>query len=330
MCRRSLAGGGKSGPPSAPVSQRAGWRCAAELCTVAGHMNVSGRVRRGYGHSFNLKIIALTCFTSRRQKLSLYFLHVTSHVMGSNLVWFVSVLRNESCLYPLLYADCMFKSGSGCFDCLPSRNGLCSNHGPMISVDGAQDNGEHSRTLSPLFMPQSTALEVITEDQRRVTCGSNLIANFRGRSSRLREKCMGKTVFFGAKFQPGASSRILLLNVRTPAAFASLVRFRHGRCQRGASTGVNTSTGSEAGLPMLLVSPAFSASLLQYGRTTNAVPMEGHLEAQCVTNTHVKCAFITLSFKHEYIIWTPEDCPLTWSVLSVAQHGTSLSTFFLT
>ena len=231
MCRRSLAGGGKSGPPSAPVSQRAGWRCAAELCTVAGHMNVSGRVRWGYGHSFNLKIIALTC---------------------SNLVWFVSVLRNESCLYPvhpLLYADCMFKSGSRCFDCLPSRNGLCSNHGPMISVDGAQDNGEHSRTLSPLFMPQSTALEVITEDQRRqdaVTCGSNLIANFRGRSSRLREKCMGKTVFFGAKFQPGASSRILLLNVRTPAAFASLVRFRHGRCQRGASTGVNTSTGSEA------------------------------------------------------------------------------------
>ena len=169
--------------------------------------------------------------------------------MGSNLVWFVSVLRNESCLYPvhpLLYAD---KSGSRCFDCLPSHNGLCSNHGPMISVDGAQDNGEHSRTLSPLFMPQSTALEVITEDQRRqdaVTCGSNLIANFRGRSSRLREKCMGKTVFFGAKFQPGASSRILLLNVRTPAAFASLVRFRHGRCQRGASTGVNTSTGSEA------------------------------------------------------------------------------------
>ena len=72
--------------------------------------------------------------------------------------------ETESCPYPvhpLLYADCMFKSGSRCVDCLPSHNGHCSNHGLMISADCAQDNGEHSQTLS---MPKSAAIEAITED----------------------------------------------------------------------------------------------------------------------------------------------------------------------
>ena len=55
-------------------------------------------------------------------------------------------------------------------------------------------------------------------------------------SSRSREKCTGKTVFFGAKFSLGRLGQNLvrlsdvvvnlLLNVRAPAALASLVRFR--------------------------------------------------------------------------------------------------------
>ena len=54
------------------------------------------------------------------------------------------------------------KSGSQCVDCVPARNGHCSN---LESTIDAASDGEHSRTLLPLPMPmrQSTTPDATPE-----------------------------------------------------------------------------------------------------------------------------------------------------------------------